>query len=372
MAIVMYLIGCFSLMIYNAVVIYRKKSSSKAMSNDTNKWIKTMNQQFTKENKIRASDPKYEKHMIKSLKRVEKLIAFSNALNYFKLEYGTDLYNQYIRTLVQSKVFNTLAVIYRRKKNEERAYFAYFISQHPHLAKDTKGICADIISTMVSYIEDSDIYCRSNVLKVLCSVGDVYGVVNTLQLFNDKDVFIHHKLLAEDLFNFTGDKEVLSLYLWGKYKMWNDNLILGVITFITMFSNAFKDTFLPVLKNKSIGAEVRLAIIRYYKKYRFAPAQPILIEYLNQTENYDFATEAADTLSQYPGQDTINALTTALQSDNWYVQHGAASSLVVLDEHLDYHIDCIASKSNGAFQIVQYMLEHLGNKKDMNMSELII
>jgi len=363
MAILMYLTGCISLMAYNAVVIFHKKNSSQKMLKNTNKWIKSISQ--------KSFGSKYKKHLIKNLKHVEKLIAFSNALNYFKRKQSDESYSKYMNMLVQSEIFRTLAIAYRHKKNEERAYFAYFISQYPQLAKNTEGICIDTINTIVSYIETSDIYCRSNVLKALCRVGDMHGIANVLQSFSDNLNFIHHRLLAEDLFSFAGNKEVLALYLWEKYKLWNSNIMLGVITFITMFSDVFKDAFLPILQNKSTNDKICIAIIRYYKAYSFKPAQPILVEYLNQTENYDFAIEAAATLSAYPGQDTIHALIAALQSNNWHVRYSAASSLVTLGEYPDHLINN-PNNHGDALQLVQYMLAHTSNEKSMNVSEVII
>jgi len=369
MAVIMYMVGCLSLMIYNAMVLYHKRSRSNAMLYSTDKWIKAIYKQLTVDSGATTLSQKHKKQLLKSLKRVEKLITFSNALNYFKLEHSADSFEKYMSMLVQSEIFHILAVIYKEKKSEERAYFAHFVSQYPQVAKNTDGICTNMIDTIVSYIESSDIYCRANVLKALCRVGDVYGIINVLQFFNDKHNFIHHKILAEDLFNFTGDKEVLALFLWGKYKVWNYNIMLGIITFITMFSDGFKNAFLPVLQNQSASKEIRIAIIRYYKEYYFKPAQHVLIEYLNQTENYDFATEAASALGAYPGQITTNALISALQSDNWYVQYNAASSLAALGE---FFINGLPSRNSDTLQIMRYMLEHISDKKDMNVSEVII
>ena len=359
-------------MIYNTIVILQKENSNATMLKNTDKWIKSMYQQLANKNEIKIFDSVHENHLLKSLRHVENLIAFSNALNHLKLERNNSFYIKYMSMLAHSKIFHTLAIVYRHKKNEERAYFAYFISQYPQLAKNTEGICTDTINTMISYIEASDIYCRSNVLKALCRVGDLHGIVNILQLFNDKTIFIYHGLLAEDLFSFAGDKEAMALHLWEKYKTWNDNIMLGVVTFITMFSSVFKNAFLPVLQNKSTSTEIRLAIIRYYKKYHFKPAQPILVEYLRQTENYDFAAHAADVLCAYPERNTINALTSALQSENWHVQYSAASSLVTLGVYSESFIKDLTNSNNNALQIVQYMLEHTSDEKDMNVGEVIV
>jgi len=372
LAILMYLVGCFSLMLYNAVTVYRKNKQQKSYDKQYSKYVVAIFQQFPSDVEVTTLSPKHIKYLKKSLLRVENLISYFNTLNYIKIFHRSNIFDKYIVMLVQSGVFNTLAIAYRQKKNEERAYFAYFISQYPHLATNTEGICTDTINTMVAYITDSDIYCRANVLKALCRIGDIHGIVNVLQSFSDQQNFVHHRLLAEELYNFAGDKEVLALYLWGKYKVWNDNVMLGVITFITMFSDEFKSVFLPVLQNKSTCTEIRLAIIQYYKQYYFKPVGSVLIECLSQTENYDLAMEAASTLSMYPGTSTTIALTFALQSENWYVQYNAAYSLVALGEHSNSFIADLTSSNSDARHIIRYMLEHTINEKEMNVSEVII
>jgi len=364
----MYMFGCFSIMIYNAFAIYRKKIRKKAMKKNTARWIKAVCQQFAANAVI---SPKHRRHLIKSLTHVEELIAFSHALNFVAFEYSKDLYKKYMGTLVKRKIFLSLAHVYKKKKNEERAYFAYFVFQHPSVAKNTEGICKNTTDTMVMSTANSDIYCRVNVLKALCKLGDIHGIVSVLQLYSDKSAFIHHKLLAEDLYSFAGDKEVLALKLWENHKLWNDNIMLGVITFIAMFSDGFKNAFLPVLQSQSASADIRLALIRYYKEYSFEPALPILIEYLNQAECYELAIEAASSLSAYPGLATTDALNTALESENWYVQYNAVSSLVELGAYTDSFSNNPQSHDSSILQMIEYKLDH-ANEKYVNASETII
>jgi len=365
----MYMFGCFSIMIYNAFVIYRKKSRSKAMKKNTAGWIKSVCQQITANDA--AICPRHKKHLIKNLAHVEELIAFSHALNFFNLGYSKDFYNKYMSILVESKIFQSLALAYKKKKNEEQAYFAHFVSQHPSVAKNAEGICKNTTDSIVSFTVNSDIYCRVNVLKALCKLGDMHGIISVLQFYSDKPAFIHHKLLAEDLYGFAGDKEVLALTLWEKHKFLNDNIVLGVITFIAMFSDRFKTAFLPVLQSQSANADIRLALIRYYKEYNFEPAQPILIEYLNQTDSYELAMAAALSLSAYPGFATIHALNTALESENWYVRYNAVSSLVELGAYRDRFSYNAQSRDSNVLQMIDYKLDH-ANEKYVNASEVII
>ncbi|MCL2378028.1 MAG: HEAT repeat domain-containing protein [Defluviitaleaceae bacterium] len=355
LAIIMYMFGCFSIMIFNAIIIYRKKYDDRAMERNTKKWAKAINQQLNTKSGIAVINLKHKKHLLKRLLHAEKLIAFSNALTFIKQEHD-DLYSKYLGMLAQSKVFHTLAPAYIQKKSEERAYFAYFVSQHPAIAKNLTDI-------MNEFIVSSDIYCRANVLKALCKIGDMHGVESVLQFFSDKPIFIHHLLLAEDLFDFAGDKDALALSLWGNYKFWNDNIVLGIITFITMFSGRFKEAFLPVLQNRFTNGEIRLAIIRYYKDYSFKPAHPILIECLNQTDNYDIAIQAASALCAYPGPATTAALTSALESENWHVRYNAAAALVELGEHMGI----LNNSDTEVSEIILYILAQNKTEKAISM-----
>jgi len=322
------------------------------MLRNKDRWVKTIlkkfDQNFDKNRERRAIFGRRgsDVRVYSRLKRVEELIAFSAALNSIKDEDGGELYGRYMGMLSQHGVFQRLAVVYKKRRNEERAYFAYFISQHP----------ININELLISLVEDSNIYCRVNVLKALCSIGDMHGVEAILQFFDDRRIFVHHMLLAEDLYSFAGDKEALALRLWRNHSIWGGNIVLGVISFITMFSDRFKEAFLPVLQNQLLAAEVRIGVIHYYSKFFFQPAQPVLIQYLAQTDNYHIAIESAAALRMYPGKATTQALVAALNSEDWHVRHSAASSLVALGEYMA-GIGCnVESKDCEAVGMMQYAL----------------
>jgi len=179
-------------------------------------------------------------------------------------------------------------------------------------------------------------------------------------------------LLADDLYNFAGDKDELATKLWEQHKLWNENIMLGVITFITKFSHGYKKRFLPALQDQSASIDTRLAIIRYYKKYHFMPAQHILLECLYQTENYDIAIEAASALSTYPGFITTSALKQALQSENWDVKYNAASTLVELGENLDSFNHDIKNCDSDVMQIIKYRLAIADDEQYVNVREVAI
>jgi hypothetical protein len=130
-------------------------------------------------------------------------------------------------------------------------------------------------------------------------MGNVPGIVNVLQIVHDRDLFMHNQLLTNELSKFTGDQEILGDYLWSETQKWNDNITVSVIQFITRFSPRYDKAFLPILQDSSASAEVRGAIVRYYRKYTYEPARQILTELANDSTDMDLAIEAESALVSY-------------------------------------------------------------------------
>jgi len=354
-AIVMYMVGGLSLMIFNFVVIYRTKVKDKNTGKLNTQWRRVILLESPDGTEKSEFSEKHEKYLYKKLKNVENLEVFSNALEYYRERRDiSSVFDGYMNMAAKSSVFQRLAFDYRRARNEERAYFAYFISMFPQLAGDTYTNLLDIL---ISYIENANIYCRTNVLKALCKIGNIQALVNALEVMNDNYIFMYQRFLTDELMAFAGDKEALSLFLWAKYKNWNAQLMVSIVIFITMVSGEFKEVFFPILQSEDTDPEIRLAVVRYYRKYKYEPVRPILIEYVADSANINLAIVSAHTLSSYPGEDTTAALNNALRSSNWHLRYNSASNLVDLGLSTGDMSTLSAIDDKYAKEIVNYMME---------------
>ena len=163
-----------------------------------------------------------------------------------------------------------------------------------------------LMGTLISYIGNSTVNCRTAVVRALCNIGNAEGVVNALRAVNDKSLFIHNQLLVDALSNFKGNKEILMEYLWKEAHHWNDNILISVIQFITKFSEDYNEAFLPILQNSSVSSEVRIAVIRYYGENIYELACLTLIKLAADPTEIDLATEASFALryNEKPGDRT--------------------------------------------------------------------
>jgi len=245
----LFMINCIALMIYNFVIIRRSKGQSTPAAGKIEKWQKILYLQTTIPYDSKASVLKHEKFLRKKLSNVENLLAYSYALQHLKNE-SLQAYKTYIQG--HYATFQRLADIYSRKSRIERTCYADFICTFPEVAGDTHG---QLVDTLISYIDDSSIHCRAKILRALCSIGSIHGVVNALQVIHEKSLFVHRQLLTNELSNFSGNKRVLGRHLWNESRHWNSSITASVEQFITQGSGGYS----KVSKDLSGGTEARVA-----------------------------------------------------------------------------------------------------------------
>jgi len=357
----MFMVAGIALMFFNLIIIKHSKGKKASSADMVSAWAKLLHTQTGLQPGKKQSDSYHKKFLLRRLRNAEELVFFSKALLYIKSEFPTE-YSDYIGSY--KEVFQQLAVSYKSKPGIERACFADFICEFAGVQGTTYS---PLIDSLISFIDDPNIYCRINVLRALCIIGNVQAVVNAVQIINDKQLYIHRQTLTSELCNFRGDKEILGDNLWGRCHLWDDNTTVAVIQFITTFSKYYRGAFMPLLCNASASADMRIAVIRYYGKYMYKLAQPILSSFVAKPADIALAIVAATALELYPESNTIDILKGALVSQNWYVRYNASSSLVKLGTNSDL-IDIVRFGDSHEKEIVIYMLEqrfHRNEEMDM-------
>jgi len=319
-----FMIACIALMIFNFTIIHYSKSRNTPSGGKVAKWKAILYKEINTTSDVRPNELKHEKFLLRKLSKPERLIAYAHALQYLKSEFP-EAYNSYIQK--KHTVFQKLAYIYGRKSRIERTCYADFICAFPQTAGDTPG---QLVDTLISYIDDSNIHCRTKVLGALCSIGSVPGVANVLQLIHDRGLFMHNQLLTNELLKFSGDQEILGESLWSESRKWNDNITVSVIQFITRVSPHYCEAFLPVLQDSSASSEVRIAIIHYYGEHAYEPARPILTELIANSTDMNLTTAAELVLGLHPTlvSDALAIQMNELSGSNWHVQHNICSPLL--------------------------------------------
>ena len=353
--IYLYMVACLVLMLFNFAYMGKTTIKRRSGARKNQYWRDEIMSQVKRLMEGEGLEHEHIDLLSKKLVKTEELICYAQALDMVKSEFPGQV-KEYLEKGYAA--YQLLAHRYAGKESMERAYYADFISRFPPFLNEYKPL----LDILISYMANSTIYCRENVLRALCVLGNVQALENAIQTLNDRNFFHHQKLLSDGLAEFKGDKEALAASLWKNYGKWNDYIMLSVIQFITLASSEYMSAFLPVLEDASVNLEVRLSIMRYYRRYIYNPARYVILGFLkNNDEDENLAIVAASVLERYPGWDTTNALVNALSDPNWYVRYNASSALVSLETPEAELLRVLRSKDRYAREILTYRLEQEGD-----------
>lgn len=346
----LYIFICITLILFNSAYMLLSNYNKKKKNKHINWWKKSIVNQINILNQGNSIELKHKILLEKRLLNSEHLIAYVLALDELReigINTKTYIFENYTSIVV-------LANKYKGQEVYERAFFAFFISKNPPCSGKEYN---SLIEILLTYIDNSNMYCRENMLKALYKIGNLHSIENAFLLMNEHKHFHHNKLLSDGLMTFTGDKEALAKNLFGYFREWDDNILISVIKFITKSSDKFKDEFLLLLKEGNLKIDIHLAIIRYFRENTHEPVRQILIDYLKDENISDdnIKIVAASVLEMYPGDDTILVLKEALKDHNWYIRYNAAASLIRLNVSSKIIKEIFNADDLYAKEIIAYM-----------------
>ena len=213
---------------------------------------------------------------------------------------------------------------------------------------------------MLSYLEDSTVYCRENVLHALYALGRPQALEHAFEILNQRGWYHNPKLIADGMASFTGDKTALVLRLWKHRGEWEESLNVGTVQFaMSLTDPALDEAFYQALDAEVLTTEVRFALVRYFQRHPYEPVRHVLYRLLDTQDAQDsqLAVAAAAALQLYPGEDTRQHLKQALHSRSWYVRHNAASSLNRLGITPEDMEEIRQSGDRYALEMLQYVIE---------------
>lgn len=313
-----------SLLVFNMAYIARSKRQARRNVWWRRAWEKRIRRQMEHELISALFMEKHFAVMEKQLQSIPQLTAYHDAVMDC-MEQDPDVCQQYLNACAMA--FQRLAIYYGRRDAMERAYFAYLMSVY-HPAREKGGQITEIL---LGYLEDSTVFCRENVLQALFAMGKSAPVETALSMMNERGWYHHNRLLSDGLMTFAGDKVALAKRLWKSCGKWNEVYQVAVIQFAANLSDDFSASFYEALRKRNLPQETYFALIRYFQRHPYPPAEEVLIGLLEedgQRQNGDFAIAAAAALAKYPSGKTKTALLEAIHSRNWHTRRNAASSLL--------------------------------------------
>lgn len=349
-----YMAVCLSMIVFNCVCVYYFKRNAEKLDKRNSHLAVQMLFALEEVQKNGSVPEAHKLYLIKKLQRSENLLTFDEMIDAFQKEYPKEI----AAYLVQNRtVFIFLTTYYKDRNDIKTAYLAYLLYKY----KMVKNMPLDIISgTMLALLRKKSLYCRENALRVLYSAGDIENMLEALKILDNNGEFHHEKLLCDGLLTFSGDHKALIAELWENFEQFSTKMQVTILNYIRFKSDGYAKQMLDILADEQRNDEVRFACIRYFGKYTYAPAAPLLVQMCSlETESrWEYAAISASELFMYPGADTTAVLKKCLHSSNWYVRLNAATSLERLGFTYSDLSDVFTGNDRYASEVLAYTLEH--------------
>lgn len=265
--------------------------------------------------------------MRRRLKRTRELISFHEAMQKLLSEEKSE--RRFRGWLTENRtLFAGLAEKYLKKSQMEKAFFAWLVESFDLCGKTEEDTLA---RNMLLLVQEPSVYCRENTLYAIYKSGSPKLVIRAYILMNRRKIRHSRKLVTDGLLAFWGDREALAEELWENWELFDAHYQVAFIDFIRMVSGRFCKRFFRLMESEA-DREVKFAILRYYRKYRYWDAEEMLQGYVNNwsIDDWEFAAISALALESYPGEKTVRALVRGLKSDIWHVRNNSADSLLAI------------------------------------------
>ena len=334
--IYLYLFVCVALMVFNILYIFRST------------WVEKQRERRIRRWEARLDAGNITEKDVSRLRRISQMTAFSAALE--RKGFVTEEWFHSHLNLVQ-----TLALAYQNRPAMERAFIAYWIASfHTPVGREQ----AMLPQIMLSYLDDSTVFCRENTLHALYALGHAMAVEHALQVMSDRQYYHNPKLLSDGMMTYTGDARDLVDRLWKHRMEWEECIVVSVVQYASMLKTAhWVEPFLAELRDEKVSLEILFSLIRYFQRHVYAPALPALL-HLAQTDEpgeADLKVAAVSALQNYEGDDVHETLLKALKDRNWYVRRNAAQSLLKRGIQEDDLASIRQTGDRYALEMLEYM-----------------
>ena len=358
-----YLAVCGSMIVFNCVyfALYRKGDRSVLLRN--RRFLSKVRKVVQDLEEGGEVSQEHLQMLTRRCGNIMNFAALDEELTGLRQEHGQAV-EQYARQL--RPVFVSLVPVVRRKDDIQQTHYAYRVEKYRVVQDDPIPV---IVEFMLELVQSPNLYCRQNALNVLYTTGDVDAVMNAVWLLSDGRHFNHEKLLTDGLLSFRGDREELINRLLKKRKAYSPAIQLVVLNFVRFGSGNHQEAFFEILQDPKEDDEFRFSAIRYFGRYPYEPAEPVIREFAAQPEKqrWEYASIAASALASYPGQETISVLKKCLTNPNWYIRYNAAVSLERFDLTYSELSDVLSGNDRFAREVLQYRLKARQQEKEVSL-----
>lgn len=361
-----YLAICMGMIVFNCacIVVFRRRDRERKKQRD-----RLTTEVMGQIRRVKEGKPVEEGHkayLRKKLAWIGSLMIFDNALSSLP-EQEQEAAGEYLDQI--HEVFIYLSIENQYSNVVKAAYFAYVIKKYRII--EGRAVYT-VIEMMLRLLQEPSLYCRENALQVIYNSGDCGYVLQALQEIEQNGKFHHGKLLTDGLLTFSGDQKELAGVLWNHFDKFSVPMRVVILDYIRFGGEQMQQELLRLLAEEGQDDEIRFSCIRYFGKYPYEPAFPLLIAFAENKEKrrWEYAAIAGTALAAYPCDRSIEVLKRNLRSPIWYIRFNAAKSLESFRLSYPELSDVMEGEDRYAREILQYQIDMKHVREEQEVVQL--
>ncbi len=348
-----YMAVCASMILFNCTVLLMNVHRKKRINKRDRRLEPQIRAQIERLERGQELEEGHLRQINKNFKKVAYLKSFEDSMDDLRKE-KPELCQKYLKALCPC--FVNAAFDYFKRDMIEATYFAWLVRKYEIAEQENRDFWTKELRKLLRM---PSVYCRENALHIIYRMGNVQDIVNTLLLLDEHRVFHHSKLIHDGLLKFEGDKKALLEEIWRVFDQFSADMQVTLISYMRMASAECCDRVFEVMMRPGQDDEVYFACMRYFGKFHYMPAYPVLLDALSDRagQRWEKAAIAAFALRNYMSERTVDVLLQALRSSNWYIRSNAAETLESFGLVYEDMAEVFEGNDKYAKEILQYWMD---------------
>ena len=263
-------------------------------------------------------------------------------------------FQEYVRQTAPSIVDLTAA--YRKKDNIAHMFYVFMLKKYGYL----RHCCtSELIANLKDLLDDGDSVCAEGILLAVYQIGDPNITLEILKQADGIDRFLHPKIISDGLLSFAGNAHQLQTLMLDRLSEFSQVMQVNLLNYLRFASGEHCERVLQMLQDRANFDEVRFSRMRYFGKYPYEPAYPLLAELADGKleKRTEYAIIALSALRRYPREQTVAILRRQINHSNWFIRYNATESLESLGLEYQDLIDIFDGNDRFARDMLQYQFD---------------